>query len=103
MVLRLLRRTIGWCVLLGALAAASVACAQSTPERAQRQRLTPQERELVREKLRSRWRAMTAQERDAAKVRLKQRFQSLSPEQKERLRERRRQRRASEPQNGDAN
>lgn len=100
MVLRLLRRTVGWCVLLGAVAAASMAYAQSTPERAQRQRLTPQERELVREKLRSRWRAMTPDERDAAKVRLKQRFQSLSPEQKERLRERWRQRRASEPQDG---
>jgi len=99
MVLKLLRRAAGWCILLGAMAATPMANAQSAPEGAQRQRLNPQERELVREKLRSRWQAMTPEERDAAKVKLKKRFQSLTPEQKEKLRERLRQRRASAPQN----
>ncbi len=98
MVLRRLRCVLGAGVLLAAMVASSMAFAQSAPEDAPRQRLTAQERALVREKLRSRWRAMTPEERDAAKVKLKQRFQSLSPEQKEKLRERFRQRRASAPQ-----
>ena len=83
-----------WPILLFALVATcSVAHAQSMPEGVQ----PSQQRDQVREKLRSRWQAMTPQERDAAKLKLKQRYQSLSPEQKEKLLQRWRQRGASAP------
>lgn len=97
MILKLRSRPI-WPVLLMALmSVGSVAHAQSAPEGEQPPRFSPQQREQVSEKLRSRWQAMTPQEQEAAKLKLKQRYQSLSPEQKEKLLQRWQQRRASAP------
>jgi len=66
-------------------------------KRLQVTRLSHEQRQQVKEKLRSRWQAMTPEERAAAKLKLKQRYQSLSPEQKEKLLERWQQRSASAP------
>jgi len=93
-----MRRYFIWVILfLAFLSMGSIAHAQSTPEGSRPQRLDPQQREQVKEKLRSRWQAMNPQERDEAKLKLKQRFQSLSPAQRQKLLERWRQRAASSP------
>lgn len=97
MVLKLRFRPIWPVLLLAFISMGSVAYAQSAPDGAQPPRLPPQQREQVKEKLRSRWQAMNPEERDAAKLKLKQRYQSLSPEQKEKLLQRWQQRRASAP------
>jgi len=97
MMFKLRYRSIWPVFLLAFILMGSVAYAQSAPDGAQPPRLSPEQREQVKEKLRSRWQAMTPEERDAAKLKLKQRYQSLSPEQKEKVLQRWQQRRASAP------
>lgn len=92
--LKPLRRTLWLGLLLAAVAGWQSSWAQGGKAAPERERLSPQQREQVKQTLRSRWQAMTPEERDAAKIKLKQRFQSLTPEQKETLLKRWQQRRA---------
>lgn len=76
-------------LLSAALALAVLAAtAGESPEAGNRwQRMSPEEREQMRQQVREHWERMPPEEREARKARMRERLSQMSPEERERMRE----------------